>query len=167
LDRDRFELGQGSFQFAADLRYRGQEHTIAIAVSRPSDLTIDTAATRARFHDQHERRYGHAAPDQSMEIVNLRLTVTVARLDDRLTQWLSAPWEPAETATEQRRSVLFDAVLGPREARVLWRPALSAGMEIRGPAVIEEASSTTLIHPGDHAIVDRSGHLAITLAPAD
>jgi N-methylhydantoinase A len=165
LRRDRFEPEDGAFQFAADLRYRGQEHTIAIPVSGADDLTIDTGSTRERFHQQHERRYGHAAPDQSMEIVNLRLIVTVARLDDRLADWLNAPWVPTESVAEERRGVLFGAEAGPLNARVLWRAALPAGMEITGPAVIEEASSTTLVHPGDHAIVDRAGHLMITLAP--
>ena len=167
LERDRFGAVDGAFQFAGDLRYRGQEHTIAIPVTDPLDLTSNTDSTRARFHEQHERRYGHAAPDQSMEIVNLRLVVTVPRLDDRLAEWLIAPWEPAEQAAEQRRPVLFDTETGSVETRVLWRAALPAGMEIAGPAVIEEASSTILIHPGDRAIVDRAGHLVITLAPSD
>ncbi len=52
----------------------------------------------------------------------------------------------------------------PVEARVLWRPALTAGQEIVGPAVIEEANSTILLHPGDRAVVHEWGHLIITLA---
>ena len=80
LARDR--LAGGQFNFAADLRYRGQEHTIPIAVTEPQDLTTATDDTRARFDAQHDRRYGHAAPDQSIEIVNLRLVVTVPRMQD-------------------------------------------------------------------------------------
>src|SRR5262249_61895613 len=43
LARDK--LAGGRFAFAADLRYRGQEPTIAIPVARPQDLTAGTAAT--------------------------------------------------------------------------------------------------------------------------
>jgi N-methylhydantoinase A len=162
LGRDR--LTGGRFAFAADLRYRGQEHTIAIPVARPEDLTTDTAATVDRFHEQHDRRYGHAAPDQSIEIVNLRLVVTVPRMEDAILRWLSQPWQPEAPEAEQRRPVVFDDPERPDDARILWRPALAAGTEIVGPAVIEEPNSTTLIPPGDRAIIDATGNIVITLA---
>jgi N-methylhydantoinase A len=160
----RDHLARGRFDFAADLRYRGQEHTIAIPVARAEDLSNDTTATRERFHEQHDRRYGHAAPDQSIEIVNLRLIVTVPRMEDVIARWLSAPWTPTETAPEQRRPVVFDDAARPLEARILWRPALAAGADIAGPAVIEEPNSTTFIGPGDRAMVNESGHIIVTLA---
>jgi N-methylhydantoinase A len=162
LARDR--LAGGRFDFAADLRYRGQEHTIAIVVTRAEDLASDTEGTRLRFDQQHDRRYGHAAPDQSIEIVNLRLVVTVPRMEDVIGRWLSAPWTPDDRAPEQRRPVVLDDPDRPLEARILWRPGLAAGTEVVGPAVIEEPNSTTLVGPGDCAVVNDSGHIMITLA---
>jgi N-methylhydantoinase A len=161
LARDRLAAGQ--FNFAADLRYRGQEHTIPIAVTGAADLTIATEDTRARFDAQHDRRYGHAAPDQSIEIVNLRLVVTVPRMQDSLGHWLTEPWRPDGTAPEQRRPVVFGDAKRPLETRVLWRPHLAAGSEIAGPALIEEANSTTLIGPGDRAAIDAAGNIIVTL----
>src|SRR5262249_14543690 len=117
LARDR--LTGGRFAFAADLRYRGQEHTIPIPVAEPEDLTTDTAATVERFHIQHDSRYGHAAPDQSIEIVNLRLVVTVPRLQDAILRWLSEPWRPDAPAPEQTRPVWFDDPERPHDARIL------------------------------------------------
>src|SRR6266851_5007116 len=162
LARDR--LAGGRFAFAADLRYRGQEHTIAIPVERADDLAGDTAATVERFHVQHDRRYGHAAPDQSIELVNLRLVVAVPRMEDALRGWLAAPWVPEASAPEERRPVVFDDPERAADARILWRPALAAGSEIVGPAVIEEPNSTTLLPLGDRAIIDPAGHIVITLA---
>ena len=52
----------------------------------------------------------------------------------------------------------------PHVARIVWRSALAAGTEITGPAVIEEPNSTTLLPPGDRAIIDRHGNIVITLA---
>jgi N-methylhydantoinase A len=161
LARDRLDGGQ--FNFAADLRYRGQEHTIPIAVSGAPDLTSATGDTRARFHAQHDRRYGHAAPDQSIEVVNLRLVVTVPRMQDTIGNWLSEPWRPEGTAAEQSRPVVFDDPRRPVTTRILWRPHLPAGSEIVGPALIEEANSTTLIGPGDRARVDATGNIIVTL----
>jgi len=155
------------FDFAADLRYRGQEHTIAVPVAGADDLTGGGKATRIRFNEQHDRRYGHAAPDQSIEIVNLRLTVMVPRMEDAIARWLSQPWTPFEAAPEQRRPVVFDDPERPLEARILWRPGLAAGTEIAGPAVVEEPNSTTLIGPNDRAVVNESGHIIVTLARRD
>jgi N-methylhydantoinase A len=160
----RDQLARGRFEFAADLRYRGQEHTIAIPVAGADDLAGDVAATRIRFNAQHDRRYGHAAPDQSIEVVNLRLTVSVPRMEDVVARWLSEPWTPVETAPEERRAVVLDDPARPLEARIVWRPALAAGTEITGPAVIEEPNSTTLVGPGDRAVIGDSGHIVITLA---
>ena len=154
----------GKFEFAANLRYRGQEHTIAIPVEKPEDLSSDISGTQQKFNAQHDRRYGHAAPDQSIEIVNLRLVVTIARMQDVIGAWLSAPWQPEEVAPEQRRAVVFDDPAKPLDARIVWRPGLAAGTEIVGPAVIEEPNSTTWLPPGDRAVIDPSGHIVITLA---
>lgn len=167
LARDRFAPADGRFAFAADLRYRGQEHTIPIPVDSPAEITTATAGVRARFDAQHDRRYGHAAPDQSLEIVNLRLVVTVPRMEDTIEGWLKAPWRPTDKNDESRRPVIFDHADRPVEARILWRPALAAGTSIVGPAVIEEPNSTILIPPNDRAEVDDWGHIVITLAERD
>jgi N-methylhydantoinase A len=159
-------LAGGTFNFAADLRYRGQEHTIAVAVGSPDDLVAAAAAaeTRRHFNAQHDSRYGHAAPDQSIEIVNLRLVVTLARIDDAISRWLSTPWQAEPAAPAERRAVVFDDPARPVEALILWRPALGAGTQIKGPAVIEEPNSTTFVPPGDHAAIDPWGNIVIALS---
>ena len=160
----RDQLNGGEFGFAADLRYRGQEHAIPIAVSGERDLTSGSADTRALFNAQHDRRYGHAAPDQSIEVVNLRLVVTVPRMQDTIGHWLSEPWRPEGAAAEQTRPVVFADAKRPVATRIVWRPHIAAGSEITGPALIEEANSTTLIGPGDQARIDAMGNIIVTLA---
>jgi len=162
---NRDGLSGGTFNFAADLRYRGQEHTIAVAVESPDDLVAAVAAagTRRRFNAQHDSRYGHAAPDQSIEIVNLRLVVTLPRIDDAISRWLSAPWEAEPGGVVEHRAVVFEDPARPVKARILWRGGLAAGSEVAGPAVIEEPNSTTLVPPGDHAVIDPWGNIVITL----
>ncbi len=162
LARDQLDGGQ--FSFAADLRYRGQEHTIPIAVSGARDLTSVSADTRALFNAQHDRRYGHAAPDQSIEVVNLRLVVTVPRMQDTIGRWLSEPWQPEGPGAEQSRLVVFADAKRPLATRILWRPHIAANSEVLGPALIEEANSTTLIGPGDRARIDLMGNIIVTLA---
>jgi len=161
LARER--LAGARFNFAADLRYRGQEHTIAIPVAGAADVTGGAPATRRRFDEQHRRRHGHAAPDQSIEIVNLRLVVSVPRMDDAIGRWLRAPVVAEAAAPEQRRPIVFDDPRRPVEARILWRPALAAGTAVEGAAVIEEPNATTLVPPGASATIDAWGNIVITL----
>ncbi len=152
--------------YGADLRYRGQEHTIPVPVSSPEELAGGGSGTiRAAFDALHDRRYGHSARDEPIEMVNLRLSVTVSAADSPAAEWLAAPMAPEAALPDERRDVIFDDPEAPLAARIVWRPGLPAGYTVEGPAVIEEPNSTTLIHPGDVAEVTPEGHLMITLAP--
>jgi N-methylhydantoinase A len=51
---------------------------------------------------------------------------------------------------------------GAVDCPVYDRARLGAGTRLRGPAVIEQFDSATLVHPGQEARVDELGVLAIT-----
>jgi N-methylhydantoinase A len=161
LARDGIAPGTAEFAYLADLRYVGQEHTIAIPVREPGQLSGDFSALRATFDAEHDQRYGQAAPDERLEIVNVRLVVTAARPDTLAERWLSERWTPEPPVPEQWREVVFADPARPLRTRIVWRPSLAAGACIEGPAVIEEPNATTLIYPGDVATVSDAGHLVI------
>src|SRR5262249_25207008 len=161
IARDGIAPGTAYFAYLADLRYVGQEHTIAIAVREPGELSGDFSALRAAFDAEHDQRYGQAAPDERLEIVNVRLVVTAARPDTLAERWLSQPWSAEAPVAEAWRDVIFTDSARPQRTRIVWRPALAAGTRIEGPAVIEEPNATTLIHPGDMATMSAAGHLII------
>jgi N-methylhydantoinase A len=161
LDRDGIDAGIAAFVFFADLRYVGQEHTIATPVREPAELSGNFAALRALFDAAHHERYGQAAPDERIEVVNIRLVVTAARADTLAERWLSEPWQPEPPAADEWREVIFTDAAKPLRTRIVWRPSLAAGARVEGPAVIEEPNATTLIHPGDVATVSEAGHLVI------
>ena len=153
------------FHFAADLRYRGQEHTIPVPLAGPEDLDSGGSATlRDAFDRLHAERYGHAAPDEAIQIVNLRLTLLANASRNDAAAWLSEAYLPDDARPEQMRDVVFDDPANPVAARILWRPGLAPGMEIAGPAVIEEPNSTIVIHPGDIARITPHGHIDIAVA---
>ncbi|MGE0628792.1 MAG: hydantoinase/oxoprolinase family protein [Hyphomicrobiaceae bacterium] len=161
---DGVNASQAAFRFFADLRYVGQEHALQIPVAGPEALTGETRDVRRRFDIEHDKRYGQAAIEENLEIVNVRLVVTAAREDTLAETWLTAAWQPEAQAEERRRPVIFSDPDQPLDTRILWRPALPAGFTCQGPAVIEEPNSTVLIHPGDRVAVDRCGHLIVDLA---
>jgi N-methylhydantoinase A len=150
------------FQFAADLRYVGQEHTIPINFAAAADLTGGgSGSLRADFDAAHNTRYGHAAPNERIQLANIRLTVTVTRGGASVAEWLAAPFRAGDAQPEESRDVIFDDPDQPEVARILWRPGLAAGTEVEGPAVIEEPNSTTLLYPGDQMHISEHGHMII------
>ena len=163
LERDGIDKAGSDFRFYADLRYVGQEHALQIPVRDPSMLTGDTTEIRELFHVEHDQRYGQAAIGEALEVVNLRLVLTAARADTIAEEWMAEPWTPTDEAPETTRDVVFTDPAKPLKARILWRPALPAGMTFEGPAVVEEPNSTILIHPGDKVTVTPTGHLVIDL----
>jgi N-methylhydantoinase A len=163
IARDGIAKNTADFAFYANLRYVGQEHTIPIPVSGQKWLTGDLGPLRKLFHAEHAKRYSQSAPDESMEIVSLRLVATAAREDNLAERWLNEPWRAEGGIEESAREVIFGDPDRPLKTRILWRPSLPAGMTIEGPAIIEEPNATTLIHPGDAASVTAAGHLDITI----
>jgi N-methylhydantoinase A len=164
--RDGMASDAITLTFLADLRYVGQEHTISIPVRDPKLLGGHDDELRRLFDTEHHQRYGQAAPDERLEVVNIRLVVTTGRPDTLAEQWLSAPWQPEAAVSDDWRDVIFTDAARAVRTRVVWRPSLAAGARIEGPAVIEEPNATTLIHPDDVATVSEAGHLIIDVSLA-
>ncbi len=150
---------------SVDLRYRGQDHALPVPLRSTQLDAAGAAALRREFDQLHERHYGHASAGEPVEIVNLRLSMSVARDQSLIGQLLAAPY--AATAAKQpeaTREVIFADAQRPQMARIVWRHSLSAGDVVEGPAVIEEENATTLIHPGDVARVSEGGVIMIDVA---
>jgi N-methylhydantoinase A len=149
------------FERSADMRYVGQEH--AVAVRMPPDVSSESARDEIKrfFDEAHELRYSHSAPEESADIVSLRVSA-IGRLGKpqfpKISQGSSKP-RGAERGT---RTVIFEGA-GALEATVFDRAKLQAGNVITGPAVIEEAASTTILEPGDTVTVNPYGHLIMKL----
>ncbi|MBB4664363.1 hydantoinase/oxoprolinase family protein [Conexibacter arvalis] len=144
------------FERLLDLRYLGQEYTLRV----PTAAGESQAEVVARFHELHERTFGHAAPKEQTELVAARLVAIGVRAAPLIEQAL--PREPG--APYDRRRVTFDAASGPVEAAIYQRERLAAEQRVDGPAVIEQLDSTTLIPVGCHAVVHPSGSLVVTVS---
>ena len=145
------------FETRIDLRYLGQEHAVTIVVD-PQTATIDSILDE--FHVAHEKTYTFRLEDTPVEFVTYRVTVNASVRRPAL-KHLSNDGRSIEVAERSARMVDF-AEDGRHEARVFDRDKLPAGATIDGPLVVEEATSTTLVHPGQHMRVDDYGFLRIT-----
>ena len=146
-------------QRSADMRYVGQEHTVTIPVTADLHHPDALAAIRRVFHTEHELRYGHAAPEESVELVTIRSAVIGLVAKPALPPLPPGPPDPPPSARRPPRDVFFDGAGVIRVEAIFWRDRLGPGAVIYGPAVIEEAASVTLVPPGDRVHVHPYGHL--------
>ncbi len=151
-----------TIQRAADMRYVGQEHAVTVDLPMRVFAKEDRAAIKRHFDDMHALRYGTSAPNEPAEIVSLRSTVTGIMKKPTLAKIARGGAAPPKEASTGRRPVYFQGrgfVPTPTYARA----ALLGGNRIKGPALIEEHASTTVLMPGDTIEVDPFGNLAIAV----
>jgi N-methylhydantoinase A len=142
-----------------DLRYVGQSHELRIPVTLGTLDHATLADVRRGFDDEYERTYGYRAPDQHVEIVNLRTRATFPNPDRRQVFDNTSP-EFRSDAVELTREAYFGPRHGLVQTPVLPRRNLSA--EPRpGPLIIEDMDATTVIPPGSMAARDRFGNIVI------
>ncbi|MGI9111953.1 MAG: hydantoinase/oxoprolinase family protein, partial [Gaiellaceae bacterium] len=148
LEREGIAADAIEFSRQIDLRYVGQSYELTILAGE---------GMLERFHAEHDRVYGFAAPAEPVEAVSLRLT-SVGRI-------AKPPARPLETggdaAPKEHRPVYFAETGDYVDCPIYDRYALSAGSSFTGPAVVEELDSTTVVHPGFTVLVDDLGNLVI------
>ena len=149
---------------AADMRYVGQEHAVAVEIPLNVFAKRDRGAIKRLFDAMHELRYGTSAPDERAEIVSLRSTVTGVMGKPPIAKIRRGSVTPVAAAHRGKRPVYFDEVGRFRPASTYDRAVLVAGNRIKGPALIDEHASTTVLMPRDTCEVDAYGNLVIAVA---
>jgi len=144
-------------QRAIDLRYSIQKYELPVAVARSGLTSAALAAWRRAFDETHEKHFGSRAEDQKVELVNYRLTTQVI-VPKPATAELAPQGEVCDGAIKARRRAYFD---GWHDTPIYDREKLVSGNRLRGPAIIEQMDSTTVVHPGQESHIDRFGNIII------
>jgi N-methylhydantoinase A len=152
-----YEREAASVDRAVDVRYEGQAYELTVPVPEGPVDEATLEAVIEGFHDAHEQRYGHAVRDEPVEFITLRANATVP------TPPLHDDPESADgDAINGHREVFFPDD-GFRETTLYDRLALQPGTEIAGPAVLEEAGSTSIVPPETTARITDDGNVVIPL----
>src|SRR5215468_10545741 len=146
---------------AADMRYVGQEHAVTVDLPMSVFEKQDRAAIKRHFDEMHELRYGTCAPNERAEIVSLRTTVAGLMRKPPQEKIKKGSAAPPKAAFSGKRPVYFGAKF--IDTPTYSRAALAAGNRIKGPALIEEHASTTVLLHGDMLQVDAYGNLVIAV----
>jgi N-methylhydantoinase A/oxoprolinase/acetone carboxylase beta subunit len=144
----RKDLPRAELIRSADIRYTGQSYELTVPW-----LADDPAAP---FHHEHQRVYGYSNPERAIEIVTIRVR---ARLHVHTPALLSQ--RPPSRSSKKPEVRRIHSAGAWRATRVYPRSSLTT-TAVRGPALILDYGSTTLVPPGWRFVVDKFGSLKLT-----
>lgn len=142
--------------YAVDLKYVGQFHEVTLPFASLSD---GFAELQKSFDAQHRRLYGYNLPGQPAEALHWRLTA-IGRTE-RPDFGRVASRSGGAATRKKRRDVIFD---GRKVATDVYQGSeLNLQSTIRGPAIIEEPTTTIVIPLGCSLLVNRFGDYELSL----
>lgn len=161
LDAEGIVPARRHFRTVLDARYRGQNFEVKVQCD---GLGVgDLGKVIEGFHAAHTQEYGYAIRTRDIEFVSARLQV-IGEVD-KAPQARIAGGTSLGNAITGQRSMVVDSVRGWQDATIYAREKLPIGVRFEGPAIINEMSATTLIFPGQSAVVDPWGNIIVEVTP--
>jgi N-methylhydantoinase A len=143
-----------------EMRYLGQNYGIEIAVPA-IEQGIDQKRLRTvfeNFHQRHTALYGYCIEQEIIEITDFNVTaVGLIRKPELPRIRTTGTMRPAA-----RRLVYFQSTNGFVDTPIYNRNGICADTIIKGPAIVEEDYSLTLVPPSQLLSADAWGNLYIT-----
>jgi N-methylhydantoinase A len=159
LRDDGFAPGQIRMQRALDMRYAGQGYEITIPCGSDPLRNGDLDALRGIFDAQHKSMFGHAAPEEPVEIVSYRVR-GVGLVPPVEMPKFKPTGATLKDALRETRRVRMDGK--DIDCPVYQREKLDVGLTLTGPAILDQFDCTTVIYPGQVARVDEWKNLIVT-----
>ena len=152
------DLEKISSNYSLDMQFIGQTHILRVNIpnSKP-----DLNYLQTRFEEIYFKRFKVELSEIKANIVNINTTVQGHRdpLDISFLNNLSAKVINIKDALLERREVFFQdkLIMTP----IYSRDKMPFNFNLKGPAIIEQMDTTTLIEPGDNAYGDSLGNIFI------
>jgi N-methylhydantoinase A len=141
----------------AEMRYRGQRHTVLVELG----ARVSAATVRAVFEATYAKRYGRSLGDDFQpEVVALRVIAEAPAAKPDLAALAPTAIEAPQPVAHRPLHTRDGWVAAP-----VWRREhLPAGFALHGPAIIEEYGATMLLGTGDAATVGALGEIHVEVA---
>ncbi len=147
----------------AFMRYVGQGHEIAVALPSRRLADHDVAAIRAAYDVAYSRLYDRPVPGSDVEVLSFAVTVeTEAAEVETIAEQPDRPAPPPSRG----QAVRDTATGGVSDWAVYDRHDLLPGATLRGPAIVAEPETSTLVGPGWRCRVDGLGTLELVRDPS-
>lgn len=143
--------GNMAMWFSVDMRYAGQSFEIPVAIEARARRRLRSVSQA--FHREYHRLFGVSDTRTEPEIVNTRVTVIGSTLKPQLPRLKSGR---SAAPMRTRRAVIGG---DQQNVPVYARSELEAGERFAGPAIVEQADTTTVVPRGFTVEVDLLGNL--------
>ncbi len=143
----------------AFMRYQGQGHEIEIPLPAGKLRANLGQDIRARFDRLYRDQYGRTVPNVDVEIINWAFIAATPVAD--VTR-VAAPRRKREPEPSASRKIYWGQLRKTLSVPCFRRENLESGDFIKGPALIIESQTTTLVSPSFDAAVDRAGNIVLT-----
>jgi N-methylhydantoinase A len=149
-----------TFTRAVDVGYVGQGYQVTVPVDESA--AVDSTELWRRFAAIYRDKYGYFYDDVPAELVSLRVSGRLTGMDVTLPRLDTA--RPASAAPKDERPAYSRRRGRMIPFAVYDRSDLGPEVSMRGPAIIEEASATTIVDDGGSVTVDEWGSLVVVVS---
>jgi N-methylhydantoinase A len=163
LDLDVVPAKDRKYDAIAEVRYHGQGFELRVPIPGGKLTLANKDKVVQAFHKAHTADYGYAFDDSLVELYNIRIIATAKVRHLELPKIAKGTKDDAERAFLYERETVFDDGSTHRTPR-LDRGKLGAGTRVKGPAIIIQHNSTTLLPPGYSAEVLDHGSMRLARA---
>lgn len=148
----------------ADMRYVGQGFELVVNLPQGPYSPESQNAIVGAFEAAYRQIFSQTLKDVAIEVINIRVTVRARPAEGALALRSAETGEipDATVAIKGRRPLYQQDAGGFVETTVYERARLLPGMQVDGPAVVEEPESTLIIGRGSRFEVDAYGNLIIS-----
>ena len=152
------QSGKPALTIKADCRYVGQGHEIPISIPIRTLTNADGTKLKAEFEKAYKAVYGLVIPNQQAEAITW--SVTCSSPVPKVEVAKKAAKRSAPKPLRTRR--IFDAASGKQmNAPVYWRFAMKPGAAIKGPAIIAEHETSTIVGSRFKAEINSLGQIVM------
>ena len=152
------------FEFSLDVRHRGQINEVEVPLAANRVGASYEPGLRKNFVERYEKLYGRgsALAGAQLEIVVARLRARALTPRPKLVASKKATKAVPPSAKRKARSIYWPDLGKFRPTPVFDGEKLAIGNKIKGPAIVETADTTVVVHPSRTLRLDALGNFEIT-----
>jgi N-methylhydantoinase A/oxoprolinase/acetone carboxylase beta subunit len=160
LTRAGVDAGNITHRRAAEMRYVGQGHEVRVTLPLTDLSPDDLPVLREAFEAEYVRLYGRMGPPVAVEAITWRVISAGPRPELHMAAAAEVSGKVSDARKGSRKAYMPEDG-GMTDVPVYDRYKLGPGARFRGPAIIEERESTTVIGPRADITVDTEGNLVV------
>jgi N-methylhydantoinase A len=163
MEAEGIAANRQRFEFSLDVRHKGQINEVEVTMGSERLSSSYEPELRRKFVARYEQLYGRgsALAGAQLEIVVARLRARALTPRPRLLRTKKSTGRIPKGAMRRKRAIFWPD-LKKRATPVFDGELLKAGNSIAGPAIVETADTTVVVHPRTSLRLDELGNFELT-----